>query len=193
MQCCTCSKCVHLRCLLLSFSRFKTLGSSHFWSCPPCCVPASSGGPTTANTLSSSSDFFNLCISTVLCGPSGPFFQCSVPPRPHLQTSYPFSALFVTSLSAPSPPPHVLAVFLYSLLPFPPIDSLRVLQWNSGGLRAISTELLYSISSHPVDLIYIRKSNLNSCFSVKIPRYPALQSDRTQKECHVLPVWHSFS
>ena len=32
-QCCTCSKCVHLRCSLLSFSKFRTLVSSHFWSC----------------------------------------------------------------------------------------------------------------------------------------------------------------
>ena len=36
MQCCTCSKRIHLRCSFLSFSRFKTLSSSHFWSCPPC-------------------------------------------------------------------------------------------------------------------------------------------------------------
>ena len=35
VQCCSCFKWVHLRCLLLSFSRFKTLGSSHSWSCSP--------------------------------------------------------------------------------------------------------------------------------------------------------------
>ena len=40
VQCCTCSNWVHLKCSLLSFSRFRTLGSSHYWSCPPCCVPA---------------------------------------------------------------------------------------------------------------------------------------------------------
>ena len=34
MQCCTSSKWVHLRCLLLSFSKFRTLDSSHSWSCP---------------------------------------------------------------------------------------------------------------------------------------------------------------
>ena len=28
----------HLKCSLLSFFRFRTLGSSHSWSCPPCCV-----------------------------------------------------------------------------------------------------------------------------------------------------------
>ena len=35
VQCCTCSKRVHLRCSLLSLSEFRTLGSSHSWSCPP--------------------------------------------------------------------------------------------------------------------------------------------------------------
>ena len=49
VQCCTCSKWVHFKCFLIkyfSFSRFKTLGSSHFWSFPPCYVHASSEDPT---------------------------------------------------------------------------------------------------------------------------------------------------
>ena len=37
VQCCTCSKWVHLRCSQLSLSKFRTLGSSHFWGCPPPC------------------------------------------------------------------------------------------------------------------------------------------------------------
>ena len=36
MQCCACSKWVHLRCSQLSLSNFRALGSSHSWSCPPC-------------------------------------------------------------------------------------------------------------------------------------------------------------
>ena len=40
VQCCTCSKWVLLKYSLLSFSKFRALGSSHFWSCPPCCVPS---------------------------------------------------------------------------------------------------------------------------------------------------------
>ena len=39
MQCCTCSKWVHVKCLLFFFFKLRTLGSSHFWSCPllrPC-------------------------------------------------------------------------------------------------------------------------------------------------------------
>ena len=36
VQCCTCSKWVHLRCSQLSLSKFRALGSSHSWSCFPC-------------------------------------------------------------------------------------------------------------------------------------------------------------
>ena len=36
VQCCTCSKWVHLRCSQLSLSKFRALGSSHSWSCLPC-------------------------------------------------------------------------------------------------------------------------------------------------------------
>ena len=50
MQCCTCSKWVNLKCSLLFFPRFKTLGSSHFPSCPLCCVLASYRDFTPTNT-----------------------------------------------------------------------------------------------------------------------------------------------
>ena len=36
VQCCTCSKWVHLRCSQLSLSNFRALGSSHSWSCFSC-------------------------------------------------------------------------------------------------------------------------------------------------------------
>ena len=35
VQCCTCSKWVHLKCSQLSFSKFRALSSSHSRSCPP--------------------------------------------------------------------------------------------------------------------------------------------------------------
>ena len=35
VQCCTCTKLVYLRCPQLSLSKFRTLDSSHSWSCPP--------------------------------------------------------------------------------------------------------------------------------------------------------------
>ena len=39
VQCCTCSKWVHLRCSQLSLSQFRTFDSSHYWSCPPAVSP----------------------------------------------------------------------------------------------------------------------------------------------------------
>ena len=39
VQCCTCSKWVHLRCSQLFLSKFITLDSSHSWSCPPAVPP----------------------------------------------------------------------------------------------------------------------------------------------------------
>ena len=71
------------------------------------------------------------------------------------------------------------AVSLYHLLPLPLPNSLRVLQWNAGGLRAKSTTLLHFILSHPIDLIYIQESNLNFSFSFRIPGFSALQSNGT--------------
>ena len=47
------------------------------------------------------------------------------------------------------------------------------------GLRARNTELLHFISPHPVDLICIQESNLNSSSSFRIHGFSALQFDGT--------------
>ena len=73
----------------------------------------------------------------------------------------------------------LLAVSLYLLLSLPLHNSLRVLQWNAGCLRARRTKLIHFISSHPVDLIYIQESNLNLSSSFWIPGFSALQSHGT--------------
>ena len=73
----------------------------------------------------------------------------------------------------------LLGVSLYLLLSLPLHNSLGVLQWNDGGLRARSTKLLHFISSHPVVLIYIQESNLNLSSSFWIPGFSALQSHGT--------------
>ena len=105
-------------------------------------------------------------------------------PHPRLQASYPPSAHSISSTSAPPPPS--LAPSFSSAPPAssPPPDSLRVLQWNAGGLRARSTELLHFLSSHPVDLICIQESNLNSSF--RIPGFSALRSDHTSSLSGIL-------
>ena len=145
VQCCTCSKWVHLRCSQLFLSKFRALDSSHSWSCPPCCVP-------TRNTVTLSSDSSDMYTSTVQSGPSSA--NAALPPQPRLQTYYPPSTY---SVSSPLPHHHrplLLAVLLRLLPPLLP-DSLRVFQWNAGGLRARSTAQFHFLSSHPVDLICI--------------------------------------
>ena len=74
----------------------------------------------------------------------------------------------------------LVAVSLYLLLSLLLPNSLRVLQWNAGSLQARSTKLIHFISSHPVDLIYIQKSNLNLFSFFRIPGFSALRSDGTQ-------------
>ena len=165
--CCTCSKWVHLRCLQLSLSKFRALGSSHSWSCLPC-----------RNTVTPSSDMYT---STVQSDPP-PLMRhsritpVSKPLIPHLPILY----------LLPLPLYHrplLLAIFLRLL---PPPDSFRILQWNAGGLRARSTELLHFLSSHPVDLICIQESNLNSSSSLRIPGFSARRSDRTHSRSGIL-------
>ena len=70
----------------------------------------------------------------------------------------------------------LLAVSLYLLLSLSLHNSIRVLQWNTGGLRARITKLIHFISSHPVDLIYIQESDLNLSSFFRIPGFSALQS-----------------
>ena len=136
--------------------------SSHSWSC--------------RNTVTPFSD---MCTSTVQSDP--PSANAALLPHPCLRTSYFPSAHFISSPSAPSPPS--LAPGCPSVPPLPP-DSLRVLQWNAGGLRARSTELLHFLSSHPVDLICIQESNLNSSF--RIPGFTALRFDRFHSRSCIL-------
>ena len=55
VQCCTCSKWVNLKCSQLSLSKFRALGSSHSWSCPPPC----------RNTVTPFLDYSDMYNSTV--------------------------------------------------------------------------------------------------------------------------------
>ena len=122
--------------------------------------------------------------STVQSSPSSA--NAALPPHPRLQTSYLLSAHFVSSPSAPSP--LSLAPGCPSTPPASslPLDSLRLLQWNAGGFRARITELLHFLSSHPVDLICIQKSNQNSSSSFWIPAFSALHSYRIHSRSGIL-------
>ena len=90
MQCCTCSKWVDLRCSLLSLFKFRTLGSSHTWSFPPCFVPACntvtfSTVTPHCNTMTPSSGLYT---STVLPAAFLDFLLCVlITPTPGLAFS----------------------------------------------------------------------------------------------------------
>ena len=168
----TCSKWVDLRCSQLPLSKFRALGSSHSWSCPSC--------RHTVTPFSNSSDsippLYNLAPST----------DAALSPHPCLHTSYPPSAQCISPSSDPSPPSLAPGCSSTPPASSPPPDSLRVLQWNAGGLPARSTELLHFLSSHPVDLICIQESNLNSSSSFRIPGFSALRSDRIHSRSGIL-------
>ena len=150
---------------------------SHSWSCSPCHVP-------TCNTVTPSLDSFDTYTSTFKSGPLSAI--AALLPHPRLQTSYPPFAYFVSSPSAPSPPSLAPGCSFTSPAFSPLPDSFSVFQWNGGGLRARSTELLYFLSSHPVDLICIQESNLNLSSSFQIPGFSALCSDCTHSQSGIL-------
>ena len=134
-------------------------------------------------TVTPSSDSSDTYTSTVQ---SGPLYWCCThasPSSPNLLSSIcPFYIPFLCPFT-PS-----LAPGRHSMPPAssPPPDYLRVLQWNAGGLRARSTELLHFLSSHPVNHICIQESNLNSSSSFRIPGFSALRSDRTHSRSGIL-------
>ena len=100
--------------------------------------------------------------------------------------------LFLPTLYLLHVHPHhrlmLLAVSPYLLLSLPLHNSLRVFQWNAGGLQARSTKLLHFISSHPVDLIYIQKSNLNLSSSFQILGFSALRSHGTHSRSGIFSI-----
>ena len=91
VQCCACSKWVHLKCSQLSLSQFRALSSSHSCSCPPSRI-----------TVTPSSDSSDMYTSTVQFSPASA--NAALSPHPRLQTSYPPSAHYISSTSAPPPP-----------------------------------------------------------------------------------------
>ena len=135
VQCCTCSKWVHLRCSQLSLSKFRALGSSHSWSCLPC-----------RNTVTPSLDSSVMYTSTVQSSPHllMQHFRVTLvskPPIPHLPILYPL----------PLPLHHrplLLAVLLRLLLPLLP---LTLSGFFNGMLEVFEPEALnYSTFFFPI-------------------------------------------
>ena len=170
-----------MRCPLFSFSKFKTLDSSHSWSCPPCCVPASSRDSTSTSTVPSSSAFSNLYTSTVQPGSSGlssadatllPTLAFKLlillPPISHLLPLHPATA----SCS-------LLFSYTFCFL-FPLTRSGFFNRMLKVSVRAALSYYTYArISSHPVNLICIQESNLNLSSSFPILGFFDLRFDCT--------------
>ena len=109
------------------------------------------------------------CRNTVTPSDSSDMYTSTVQSGPPLLMLHSCPTLVSKSLIShlpilyllPLPPPPSLNPGRPPAPPLPP-DSLRVLQWNAGGLRARSTVLLHFLSSHPVDFICIQESHFNS-------------------------------
>ena len=140
VQCCTCSKRVPSKVLTTFLIPIQSSRQLSLLKLPPC-----------RNTMTLSSDSFDMYTSTVQSAPP-PFTDAALSPHPRLQTPYPPLAHSISPFSASSPPS--LAPGRPSTPPAssPPPESLRVLQWNARGLQARSTELFYFLSSHPSTL-----------------------------------------
>ena len=131
VQCCTCSNWVHLKCSLLSFSKLRTLGSSHSWIFSPCFFWRSHTYQHCDFLLGLLQLVYLHCSIWSIRPPSA---NASPAPHPRLQTSYPFSAHLVSSSSAPAPLPRDPGCFSLPPASSSSLDSLRDLQWNAGGL-----------------------------------------------------------
>ena len=138
--------------------------------------------PPCRNTVTPS-DSSNMHTSTVQSGP--PLLMLHSRPTLISKPLIPICPFYISFLCPLITVPCSWPPFYTSCLLSSP-DSLRALQWNAGGLQARSTELLHFLSSHPVDLICIQESNLNSSSSFRSPGFSALRSDRTYSRSGIL-------
>ena len=126
MQCCTCSKWVHQRCSQLSLSKFRTLGSSHSLSFPPCC-----------NTVTLSSDSSDTYTSTVQSGPP----LLTLHSRPTLVFKLLISHLPVFYF-LPLPPHHRPLHLAFLLRLLPPLHPLTLSGFFNRMLEVFGPEAL---------------------------------------------------
>ena len=171
VQCCACSKWVHLRCSQLSLSQFRALGSSHSWSCPPCRI--------TVTPSSDSSDMYTSTVQSSLASANP-----ALSPHPRLQTSYPRSAYSISSPSAPPPPS-----LAHGFSPAPPASSLPLTLsgFFKGMLEVFEPGALnYFTFFRP---ILSTLSAFRNPISTPLPLsgFSALHSDRTHSRSGILP------
>ena len=160
VQCCTCSKWVHLGCSQVFLSKFRALGSPHSWSCPP-----------SRNTLTLSTDSSDMYISTVQSGPPTLLMLHSLP---NLVFKPPIPHLLILHL--PLPPHHRplhLAVLLRLL---PPLLPLTLSGFFNGMLEVFEPGALNNFTfSRPILSTLSASSYLNPILT-HLPLYEFLDS-----------------
>ena len=169
--CCTCSKWVHLWCSQLSLSNFRALGSSHSWSCPPCC-----------NTVTPpSSDSSDTYTSTVESAPPSP--NAALLPHPRLQTSYPHLPILYLLPLPSHHRPLLLAILLHLLPPLLPLTlsgffngMLEIFEPGALNYFTFFHPILSTLSAfrNPILTHLLLSGFLDSLFCVLIAPTPAL-------------------
>ena len=145
VQCCTCSKWVHLRCSQLSLSKFRALGSSHSWGCLPC-----------RNTVTPSSDSSDTYTSTVQSAPPPLLMlhsRITLVSKPHI-SHLPILYLLPLPLHHR---PLLLVIFLCLL---PPLLPLTLSGFFNGMLEvSVPGALNYFIFYRPIQSILSASRN----------------------------------
>ena len=166
VQCCACSKWVHLRCSQRSLSNFRALGSSHTWSCLPC-----------RNTVTPPSDSSGTYTSTVESGP--PLLMLHFCPTlvsklliPHLPILYEYLL----------PPPSLAPGYTSA----PPLLPLTLSGFFNGMLEVFEPGALnYFTFFHPI--LSTLSAFRNPIFThLPLSGFSALRSDRTHSRSGIL-------
>ena len=149
VQCCTCSKWVHLRCSQLSLYNFRALSSFYSWSCPLC-----------GNTVTLFSDSSGMYTSTVESGPPLLMLHSRPPSTPNLLSLT--CSLYISSLCPHTTFPRSWPSFCTSCLLSLPLT----LSGFFNGMLEVSVPgaLNYFTFSHPIQstLSAFRNSILTS-------------------------------
>ena len=122
--------------------------------------------PPCHNTVTPSSESSDIYTSTVQSSPTSA--NAALSPHSRLQTFYPPSAHYISSPSVPTTVPRSWLSFCASCLHSFPLNLSGFFNGMLEVFEPESTELLHFLSSHPVDLICIQQSNLNSSSSFRI-------------------------
>ena len=171
VQCCTCSKWVHLMCSQLSLSKFIALGSSHSWSCPSC-----------RNTVTPSSDSSDTYTSTVQSGPPLPMqHSCltlvSKPLFPHLPILY---------LLLPLPPHHCPLLLAALVCLLPPLLPLTFSGFFNGMLEVFKPGALNHFTFSRPTLSTLSASKNPILIHLPLSGFSSLRSDHTHSQSGIL-------